>query len=190
MADRDPEQHSLAPQLLEEIYRTEISPDLFASARTAERPTVIVLGGQPGAGKTPMQSLATREFAGRGGIVKIIGDDLRAFLPHYHELQRTNDKTAAFFTDRDSGRLVEMAIADAVQRRVNVLVEGTMRNPDVVAKTLRDFRGAGFETDARALAVSPELSSLGILQRSEEHTSELQYLMRIPYAVFCLTHKQ
>src|SRR3546814_14004842 len=88
MADRDPEQHSLAPQLLEEIYRTEISPDLFASARTAERPTVIVLGGQPGAGKTPMQSLATREFAGRGGIVKIIGDDLRAFLPHYHELQR------------------------------------------------------------------------------------------------------
>src|SRR3546814_9517167 len=133
-----------------------------------------------------MQSLATREFACRGGIVKIIGDDLRAFLPHYHELQRTNDKTAAFFTDRDSGRLVEMAIADAVQRRVNVLVEGTMRNPDVVAKTLRDFRGDGFETDARALAVSPELSSLGIL-RSEAHTSELQSLMRIPYAVFCLT---
>src|SRR3546814_19101992 len=64
-----------------------------------------------------------------------------------------------------SDLLVEMAIADAVQRRVNVLVEGTMRNPDVVAKTLRDFRGAGFETDARALAVSPELSSLGILQR-------------------------
>src|SRR3546814_16921388 len=58
-----------------------------------------------------------------------------------------------------------MAIAVAVQRSVNVLVEGTMRNPDVVAKTLRDFRGAGFETDARALAVSPELSSLGILQR-------------------------
>src|SRR3546814_5805233 len=51
MADRDPEQHSLAPQLLEEIYRTEISPDLFASARTAERPTVIVLGGQPGAAR-------------------------------------------------------------------------------------------------------------------------------------------
>src|SRR3546814_10903789 len=26
--------------------------------------------------------------------------------------------------------------------------------------------------------------------RSEEHTSELQSLMRIPYAVFCLKHKQ
>ena len=112
-----------------------------------------------------MQMLASREFADRGGIVEIIGDDLRASLPHYKSLQRADDKTAAFYTDRDSGRLVEMAIADAAQRRVNVLVEGTMRNPETVAATLRQFREAGFRTDARALAVSPEMSSLGILQR-------------------------
>src|SRR3546814_5543659 len=30
----------------------------------------------------------------------------------------------------------------------------------------------------------------GILMRSEEHTSELQSLMRISYAVFCLTKKK
>src|SRR3546814_7733771 len=30
----------------------------------------------------------------------------------------------------------------------------------------------------------------GALQRSEEHTSELQSLMRISYAVFCLKQKQ
>src|SRR3546814_7353286 len=30
----------------------------------------------------------------------------------------------------------------------------------------------------------------GSLQRSEEHTSELQSLMRISYAVFCLTKKK
>src|SRR3546814_10029152 len=33
-------------------------------------------------------------------------------------------------------------------------------------------------------------STLGLIPtRSEEHTSELQSLMRIPYAVFCLTKK-
>src|SRR3546814_6464181 len=31
---------------------------------------------------------------------------------------------------------------------------------------------------------------LKLFQRSEEHTSELQSLMRISYAVFCLTKKQ
>src|SRR3546814_3087058 len=32
-------------------------------------------------------------------------------------------------------------------------------------------------------------SSIGTKQRSEEHTSELQSLMRISYAVFCLKKK-
>src|SRR3546814_4159399 len=34
------------------------------------------------------------------------------------------------------------------------------------------------------------LASLQVLERSEEHTSELQSLMRISYAVFCLKKKQ
>src|SRR3546814_2763211 len=39
----------------------------------------------------------------------------------------------------------------------------------------------------RGLAISP---ATPILQRSEEHTSELQSLMRISYAVFCLKKKR
>jgi len=155
----------LPPAVLLEIYKAEIAPHLFRSAQSVERPTAVILGGQPGSGKTPMQMQAASELEGRGGLVKIIGDDLRSSLPHYKELQRADDKTAAFYTDRDSGRLVELAIAEAASRRVNVMVEGTMRSPDTVAKTLADFREAGFLTDARALAVRPEMSALGILQR-------------------------
>src|SRR3546814_9010969 len=40
---------------------------------------------------------------------------------------------------------------------------------------------------ARTLVVSPEGR---YLHRSEEHTSELQSLMRISYAVFCLKKKK
>src|SRR3546814_1802460 len=39
------------------------------------------------------------------------------------------------------------------------------------------------------LLVSIALQSLGAPYRSEEHTSELQSLMRISYAVFCLKKK-
>jgi len=161
----DPERYSLAPDRLRQIYDEDVAPVIFRSARSVDQPTAILLGGQPGAGKTPMQYQADREFFDRGGVAKVIGDDLRAFLPRYRRLQRENDQTAAFYTDRDSGRLVEMALADASKRRVNVLVEGTMRSPDVVAATLQRFRAAGYQTEARALAVSPELSSLGIIQR-------------------------
>src|SRR3546814_4998617 len=38
--------------------------------------------------------------------------------------------------------------------------------------------------------VAPKLAAATILARSEEHTSELQSLMRISYAVFCLKKKK
>src|SRR3546814_10696603 len=56
-------------------------------------------------------------------------------------------------------------------------------------------RGDRFET-AHRLDQYLELSVIGldhvieILHRSEEHTSELQSLMRISYAVFCLKKKK
>src|SRR3546814_7717732 len=39
-------------------------------------------------------------------------------------------------------------------------------------------------------AAAPRAGRVGAICRSEEHTSELQSLMRISYAVFCLKKKQ
>src|SRR3546814_1185045 len=53
--------------------------------------------------------------------------------------------------------------------------------------TLDSFTAAGFAlTNAQALTVSGPVNGGA---RSEEHTSELQSLMRISYAVFCLKKK-
>src|SRR3546814_4254467 len=64
------------------------------------------------------------------------------------------------------------------------------------------FRSASFSTSRRSPATRPDItcipcsrarrgaSSAATLTRSEEHTSELQSLMRISYAVFCLKKKK
>src|SRR3546814_5925394 len=69
---------------------------------------------------------------------------------------------------------------------------GVMAN-DLIAATRANIAAAGVESvddvrrAGRALVgFSPELAAQ---ERSEEHTSELQSLMRISYAVFCLTKK-
>src|SRR3546814_8410915 len=52
---------------------------------------------------------------------------------------------------------------------------------------------SGFDNaavDAALFADMPQVKSNFISTRSEEHTSELQSLMRISYAVFCLKKKK
>src|SRR3546814_1733320 len=58
------------------------------------------------------------------------------------------------------------------------------RAPRGIVEQARALCGAG-DADRLGIALCPALR-----QRSEEHTSELQSLMRISYAVFCLKKKK
>src|SRR3546814_3423587 len=51
------------------------------------------------------------------------------------------------------------------------------------------FAGGGYVAD-RLGRYGSKYSLWGVAARSEEHTSELQSLMRISYAVFCLKKKK
>src|SRR3546814_2811377 len=76
-------------------------------------------------------------------------------------------------------------------------VPGTQKDGSIDADELR-----AFVTEARRMAIEQDRAgacdtTLGQIlahapegQRSEEHTSELQSLMRISYAVFCLKKKK
>src|SRR3546814_2429433 len=80
----------------------------------------------------------------------------------------------------------------ALRRRANAgLNKGEARNAlarAIFFNRLGEMRDRSFENQAY------RASGLNLLVRSEEHTSELQSLMRISYAVFCLkkttTNKQ
>src|SRR3546814_8356019 len=67
--------------------------------------------------------------------------------------------------------------------------------PGSVLSTLRAFGSIGtteglrYIRECRAKAALPQSLCRPGVTRSEEHTSELQSLMRISYAVFCLKKK-
>src|SRR3546814_7623988 len=52
------------------------------------------------------------------------------------------------------------------------------------------YRAGGANTEIRFAIGECSLGSILVASRSEEHTSELQSLMRISYAVFCLKKKK
>src|SRR3546814_2668864 len=77
-----------------------------------------------------------------------------------------------------SGGLRRLLVGRQDFDRVAVGELGTQRHQPAV-----DFR------PHRAVA-EPGVDGIGEVDRSEEHTSELQSLMRISYAVFCLKKKK
>jgi hypothetical protein len=168
----NPDQHRLSEADHQTLFERVITPQLFATSQPSNAPVAIIFGGQPGAGKSASLNVAERELELRGGCVKIIGDELRDFHPEFGRLLKTDDKSAAFYTDRDTGQWVEKAIAFAKEKRVNILIEGTMRDGDKVAQTMQSLRAAGYLIDARALAVNGLLSIQGILQRYENQKAD------------------
>src|SRR3546814_1925564 len=90
------------------------------------------------------------------------------------------DNSAVFVTlTNNSGRKVTDAANPRVTNRHGHIIRFSETGDDPLA--------TGFAWDIFLLAGDPSLAAGGShVVRSEEHTSELQSLMRISYAVFCL----
>src|SRR3546814_1834499 len=94
-------------------------------------------------------------------------------------------------------------LAHEYRRRLDLRLRGieTRLGQELVLEPQRDAASVAIDGEARAVALARRLEQRHALEeravvagrlqaRSEEHTSELQSLMRISYAVFCLKKKK
>lgn len=153
----------------ERIFRAEILPDYVPDdIGKADRPTLIVLGGQPGSGKTAQLTTSLTELEQSGPAIRVVGDDLRSYHPGFIAHQNTDPMTASRITQSDAGIWSEKLLTAATERGVHVVFETTMRTPDNVEKVMKAGRSAGYRIEARVLAVSPRVSWQGCHYRFEE----------------------
>jgi hypothetical protein len=159
----------LSPETNESIFRNDILPDyLPETMRRVDRPRLILLGGQPGAGKTAVLIASHTELEQSSSTIRIVGDDLRSYHPRFLAFQRQDPETASQFTQGDAGRWTEKLLAASAVRHVNIVFETTMRTPENVARVIGIARDAGYEVEARAVAVNPRSSWQGNHYRFEE----------------------
>ena len=111
---------------LERGYVDLVRPLLFEDLSASAAPELIMVGGQPGAGKTAATVQAVRDLMRHGGGVAYInGDELRPFHPQYAALVAADRSTAADKTGADVGLWVERAIREAAGGRFrNEIVTG------------------------------------------------------------------
>src|SRR3546814_2272534 len=95
------------------------------------------------------------------------------------------DWTSSSMASHRSGTMRNGIVSSlpALALRTREIVSGLLPTP--AARDFRDLSSGATPYPSQLRRNSPSLATL-LYKRSEEHTSELQSLMRISYAVFCL----
>lgn len=130
------------------------------------KPTGILLGGQPAAGKTGLIRQIRRQRSDVKFVV-INGDEYRQYHPQFRALTDEYGQDAPEYTQPFSNALVEYLKAECLRLRCNFIIEGTMRTYAVIERTAQEIKQAGFWCEAHALAVHRQDSLLGIFERFE-----------------------
>ena len=132
----------------------------------SEKPTAIILGGQPASGKSAL-TLKIQEESTNSEFAVINGDEFRSYHPRSSIISKHFGQDAPKYTQSFSNTLVEYLKAECLRLRCNFIIEGTMRTYAVIERTAHEIKQAGFRCEAHALAVHRQDSLLGVFQRFE-----------------------
>lgn len=154
----------MIPAELHRIYTERIAPLVFAGAVPAETPVLVLVGGQPGAGKSVAIGRLADRYPERD-IVSIVGDDFRRFHPDYPRVLAADPVAMPRITAEAAGAWTRMAVSEGVRRSVNMLVEGTWRDSAVPLATARQASLAGYFVHAGVIAVPRIMSLVATLTR-------------------------
>lgn len=150
---------------VEDIFERE-KADLLSGLKSQENPIAFILGGQPASGKSGLAKAILRQFPDKDFLF-VNGDIYREFHLKANELikypERYSTETQIF-----SNFFTETLIQEAIIHKYNIIVEGTMRNPEVPLRTALAFRENGFNVEAFAIAAPALFTELGFYLRYQE----------------------
>jgi predicted ABC-type ATPase len=169
MAGKDKTMVSASDDLLSQEKHARIFErsilGLMRNASPAEHPRAILIAGQPGSGKSALAKKATKEL--NNNVVIIDPDLLRGYHPRYFRHLREDSMNAADKVHRDASAWAKELRAAAISQRRNIIVDGTLGNPERAAALCQELREQGYHVEVRAMAVNGELSRQGIIARYE-----------------------
>ena len=130
------------------------------STSAQEHPRAILLGGQPGSGKSYLRGIVRKDFSDKGGTVVIDPDILREDDPLFIEQSQTDPIHAGDRSHEQASTLAKRLTAAMVSERRNLIIDGTMGNPESIRKKIHLLRQHGYAIDVHVMAVNPELSKV------------------------------
>lgn len=138
--------------------------------RADKTPTVIILGGQPGAGKTELEKIAATELG--GNVLACNADIFRDYHPHAKYIRANLEDQLPELTAPAAQRWNNAIRAYCEANRFNYILETTFSSGAMMNDTIKDLKTKGYRVGIKLLALHPKLSLLGTHLRFERGKSE------------------
>lgn len=164
----------------------EIKETVTAGIQPENRKCTIILGGQPGSGKSSF-------YERRDDLLDyaaINGDEYRRFHPMIQDILRTDPEHYAERTQGFANQVTETLISDLGNAGYNLIIEGTLRNPQVPIDTCLSLQEKGYQTELIVIACDAEIAWKATLARAEMQKEYGQIPRLVPLDVYNYTVHQ
>ncbi|MGW2793590.1 zeta toxin family protein [Streptomyces sp. NPDC001251] len=164
----DSTRYQLSAEENRHVFETGIVPEQLEGRTPQDPPTVVVLLGQPGAGKTAVAARFARQLNQRGGFADIDSDLYKPYHPEYARLMAEDDRLMTLYTGPDGRAWMRQAQEYVREHRINAMVQEIAMDPEYLASVIDTYRETGARIEVAALAVHEALSWQGRLNRYHE----------------------
>lgn len=123
-----------------------------------------ILGGQPGSGK----SNYFIDNSEAENCVILNGDDYRKFHPRYDDIVCSDVQSIPDRTQEFCNTVIEQLIDDFSQEGYNMIIEGTLRNPDVPIKTCAELKSKEYNVSLIVVSCDAEIAWKSTLERAQK----------------------
>lgn len=145
-----PERKQKHKEILEKLFENE----KYAMPKDGEKSSFIMLGGRGGSGKSKFEGMVYN----KKNYIVLDADAIKEMLPDYQGYN-------AFQVHEESSELLKQALGRAKQKRLNVVLDATMKTEKSVETQLKEFSGAGYDVEMHYMHLPREISSQRALGR-------------------------
>lgn len=144
---------------------------------SVDQPIAIVLGGQPGAGKSGLYEIARERFS--GNIVELDCDKFRQFHPQSKQLVQDaatyGEKTNPFVFE-----VVDRLVAELGDQGYNMIMESSMKSSHTALENHALLSPKGYAIEACIMATPKDVSWKGVVDRYNEQLANGELARMVP----------
>ncbi|MEU3619818.1 zeta toxin family protein [Streptomyces sp. NPDC006872] len=156
---------TLSEQESFDVLHRVILPAVTQGAVAQAQPVVVIIAGQPGAGKTEIADLVQAVLDRRGGAVRVGRDLYKPLHRHYSNALAADVRTAGALVRTDTARWQAAVEAHVREMGFDAVVESALAAPGDFRASSLAYRAAGHRIEVVALATAEAHSQLGIVDR-------------------------